>query len=106
MQRMLSDPPQKKKIVEKRKKRKKRDESFLKQVTTCKYCIPTKYFCTARDYGYHIETHWKKTKKGEILPSELDMDMVRRLRLVGKMIEGEYRYTLLGNGEVIFRQKL
>lgn len=72
----------------------------------CQYCN-CRFFSNI-DYEHHIRTHWRKAKHsdGEWLPAELDPHLTHQLRIVGKLVMGGYRYTLLPDGKVIYRIKL
>ena len=65
------------------------------------------FFFTNIDYNAHLETHWKPTKngKGEWLPAEGDPDLAKMLNIVGTLVKGGYRYTLIADGKIIYRTK-
>jgi len=65
----------------------------------CHYC--TRYFSSSYDFKIHLETHWKETKNrnGWILDAKLDPVLAARITNAGTLVEGGYKYILLGWGK-------
>jgi hypothetical protein len=64
------------------------------------------YFFHRTDLEAHLQTHWKPANNGgEWMPSEADPYTTKMLRNVGVMVKNGYRYTLIHDGQVIFRTK-
>ena len=65
------------------------------------------YSATNIDYEAHMKTHWRKARngEGEWLPAEGDPDLAKMLNIVGILVKGGYRYTLIADGKIIYRTK-
>lgn len=71
----------------------------------CPSCICC--FCNPLDLRIHLQTHWRKAKNGngEIMSAKLNPVLAARISVVGTLIEGGYRYALLGTGRTLWRKK-
>jgi len=76
------------------------------KVIKCRYC--SCQFFNQADYESHLKTHWKQAKNGggEWMPSESDPYLTERIRNSGSVVLGGYRYSLIGEGKVLYRTRL
>ncbi|MBS7656783.1 MAG: hypothetical protein QXI71_04195 [Candidatus Bathyarchaeia archaeon] len=76
------------------------------RVIKCRYC--TCQFFSQSDYEAHLKTHWKQAKngEGEWMPCELDSYLTERIRNSGALVLGGYRYSLIGDGKILYRTRL
>jgi hypothetical protein len=65
----------------------------------CPYCAS--YFSSSYDLKTHLETHWIETrrKSGWILDASLDPVLAARISNAGTLVEGIYKYVILGAGK-------
>ena len=70
----------------------------------CRYCDCC--FFGKVDYENHLKTHWKPAKngEGEWMLCELDSYLTTRIRNVGSLVLGGYRYSLIDN-RILYRTK-
>jgi len=74
----------------------------LKKCPACEF-----YAFHQIDLDSHMKTHWRTTNngEGEWMPSSLDSKLAQVLRSVGVMIQNSYKYSLIHNGQTIYRKK-
>lgn len=73
----------------------------MSQLILCPAC--KSQFVTRIDFERHLETHWRKTLKGngETISRTTVPLLNAKLMKIGRLIEHGYRYALLG--DVIYR---
>jgi hypothetical protein len=76
------------------------------KVIKCQYCA-CQFFSQA-DYESHLKTHWKMAKsgEGEWMPCESDPYLTGRIRNSGSLVLGGYRYSLIGDGKILYRTRI
>jgi hypothetical protein len=76
------------------------------KVIKCRYCACQ--FFSQTDYESHLKTHWKPAKngEGEWMPSETDSYLTSRIRNSGSLVLGGYRYSLIGDGKILYRTRI